>query len=301
MTRHLLDIADLGGSDLRRILELADPGAVRPVLQGGGVCLYFEKPSARTRHSAEMAVVALGGHPVHTRDDEVGLDVRESVEDVTRILAGYHRIIAARVKQHATLVRMAAVSEIPVVNMLSDRSHPLQAIADVITMERHVGPVADLRVAWIGDFNNVARSLAESVCLLGGTMVIGSPEGYGPTDSDLTRLAASPGRAIVEDSPASTVADCHVVHTDTWISMGQEAESAERLATFRPWQVDEALMARAAAGARFMHCMPAHRGEEVTAGVFDGGSSLVIAQGHARLDSARAVFSWVLDGAGAGK
>jgi ornithine carbamoyltransferase len=303
VTRHLLDIADLDAAELRNILDLAflPPERIRATLAGQGACLLFEKPSARTRHSAELAVVQLGGHPVYTREDEVGFDVRESVEDVTRILAGYHALLAARVRRHETLVRMAAVSSVPVVNLLSDTSHPLQAIADILTMEAHLGPVANLRVAWIGDFNNVARSLAEAVCHLGGTVVAGCPDGYGPTQRDLDFAAGSPGSLSWETDPRRAVRGCHAVHTDTWVSMGQESESGARMELFRPYRVDAALMAEAAPGVRFMHCMPAHRGEEVTSEVFDGPTSLVVAQGHARLPSARAAFMWVTSSTGEAK
>lgn len=294
MIRHLLEIGDLSPAELRAVVDLSstDPENLRQPLAGAGVALIFEKPSARTRHSAEIAVVQLGGHPVYTRAEEVGLDARESVEDVTRILAGYHRLLGARVFAHSTLRRMAAVSPIPVVNLLSDTAHPLQAIADIVTMETHVGPVAKMTVAWVGDFNNVARSLTEAVTALGGTMRVSTPPGHGPTGEDLARAEAAPGALVVVGSPSEAVEGCHVVHTDTWISMGQEADSDARRATFRPWQVDGALMARAP-GAYFMHCMPAHRGEEVSAEVFDGPMSLVIEQGHARLASARGAFAWL--------
>lgn len=290
---HLLDIADHGSDGVRRMLELAlDPSVVsRKPLQGLGVALLFEKPSNRTRHSMEMAVVQLGGHPVYTRGEEVGLDVRETVEDVTRILAGYHGIIAARVFDHSTVERMAAVSSVPVVNMLSDRSHPLQALADVVTMEQLVGTLDGVRVAWVGDYNNVARSLAEAVCLLGGLMSFGCPSGHDPDATELARLESLGGRVLSTRSPAEAVAGASFVHTDTWVSMGQESETAARKEVFSPYRVDSALMAQAAPGARFMHCMPAHRGDEVSAEVFDGASSLVIAQGHHRLTAARGALA----------
>lgn len=295
MTRHLLDISDLSAEQLRTILDLASapPAAAGRPLLGQGVCLLFEKPSARTRHSAEMAVVQLGGHPIYTREEEVGFDTRETVEDVTRVLAGYHRVLAARVKNHHTLVRMAAVSPVPVVNLLSDRSHPLQAIADVATMETHVGPASRVRTAWVGDFNNVARSLAQALCLLGGSLVVASPEGHGPTDEDYAFAAGTTGSLTVVSDPMRAVVGCDVVHTDTWVSMGQESDAARRIEMFRSYQVDARIMGAAADGARFMHCMPAHRGEEVTAEVFDGPASLVIVQGHTRLASARAALAWV--------
>lgn len=293
--RHFTDIASLGPDALRRVLELSTskkPQKVRP-LEGEGVALIFEKPSNRTRHSMEMAVVQLGGHPVYTRGEEVGLDVREPVEDVIRIMAGYHAVIAARVFSHSFIERMVAVSSVPIVNMLSDRAHPLQAVADIITMEENVGPVAGLTVAWLGDYNNVARSLAEAVCMLGGTISLGCPEGYDADESERARLMSLGGSVRQSTDPMKAVEGADVVHTDTWTSMGQESEEAERLEAFAPFSVTATIMANAASGARFMHCMPAYRGEEVAAEVFDGPASLAIRQGHHRLTGARGALSWV--------
>ena len=294
MTRHLVDIASLSVAELRHILDLS-VAAPKPALSGKGVALIFEKPSNRTRHSMEMAVVQLGGHPVYTRGEEIGLDVRESVEDVTRIMAGYHAVLAARVFRHSFIERMVAVSDVPVINMLSDASHPLQALADVITMEEHVGPIAQSTVAYIGDYNNVARSLAEAVCLLGGTMSLGCPSAYDADDDELARLASLGGNVRQSASPQEAIAGAHVVHTDTWISMGQEEESAMRRKIFSKYCVDASLMALAAPNAKFMHCMPAHRGEEVSADVFDGQNSVVIQQGHHRLTAARGALAWVME------
>lgn len=294
--KHLVDIASLGSETLRHILQLSvDPAvaSVRP-LSGRGVALIFEKPSNRTRHSMEMAVVQLGGHPVYTRGEEVGFDVRETVEDITRIMAGYHAVLAARVFSHSVITRMAACDVVPVINMLSDEAHPLQALADVLTMEEHVGPVNELTVGWIGDYNNVARSLAEAVCLLGGSVSLGCPNGFNASDAEIRRLQSLGGAVRQSENPADAVAGVHVVHTDTWISMGQEDESAERRKIFAPYCVTSELMSLAASGAKFMHCMPAHRGEEVTAEVFDGAHSLVIQQGHHRLTAARGAIAWVI-------
>jgi ornithine carbamoyltransferase len=240
-----------------------------------------------------MAVVQLGGHPVYTRGEEIGFDVRETVEDITKIMAGYHAVLAARVFSHSVIERMVACDVVPVVNMLSDASHPLQALADIITMEEHCGPINTLTVAWLGDYNNVARSLAEAVCLLGGTISLGCPEGYNASQEEWARLMALGGSVRQSADPMKAVEGAHVVHTDTWISMGQEAEAAERREIFSQYCVNDAVMANALPGAKFMHCMPAHRGEEVSAEVFDGASSLVIEQGHHRLTAARGALSWV--------
>ena len=199
MTRHLLDVTDLEADELRLVLDLAGrpPAELGRPLESRGAALIFEKPSLRTRHSMEMAVVQLGGHPIFTRADEIGIDVREPLEDATRILQGYHAVLAARVFSHEVLERMVAVAEVPVVNMLSDHSHPLQALADALTMERHLGPLARLSVAWVGDYNNVARSLAEVCLLLGARVRLACPFGYGPDDAELERLARLGGGCII--------------------------------------------------------------------------------------------------------
>lgn len=290
--RHLLDITDLSAGELRQVVALSI-AAPRPVLEGKGVAMIFEKASNRTRQSMEMAVVQLGGHPVYTRGEEIGFDVRETVEDVTRIMAGYHGLLAARVYSHSTVERMAKVSVVPVVNMLSDRSHPLQAVADVVTMQQHVGPIDTLKVAWVGDYNNVARSLAESVLMLGGEMAFACPTGYQPAEDERSRLSTM-GPVTVTHDPVVGVAGADVVHTDTWVSMGQEAEASERIATFASYCVDEKLMSSAAEGARFMHCMPAYRGKEVSAEVMDGPRSLAIEQGHNRLAAARGAMTFLM-------
>lgn len=296
--RHLLNISDFTQGEIRQILALSRVpiDEISPVLKGKGVALIFEKASNRTRHSMEMAVVQLGGHPVYTRGEEIGLDVRESVEDAAAILSGYHGLIAARVYAHETVARMAQVSSVPVVNMLSDWSHPLQALADVLTMEQHCGPIGDLTVSWVGDYNNVARSLAEAVLLFGGRMKICTPAKYAPDEVEVNRLKSIGGQLQVGNDPASLVADASVVHTDTWISMGQEKESDIRRADFASFQVTESLMSLAQPGAKFMHCMPAHRDEEVTAEVFDGPRSVVIAQGHNRMHSARGALAFLVKG-----
>lgn len=291
--RHLLDITDLSAGELRQVVALSI-AAPRPVLAGRGVAMIFEKASNRTRQSMEMAVVQLGGHPVYTRGEEIGFDTREPVEDVTRIMAGYHGALAARVYSHQTVVRMAEVSTVPVVNMLSDRSHPLQAVADIVTMQQHAGPIDGLTVAWVGDYNNVARSLAESVLMLGGKMAFACPHGYQPDGAESARLSAL-GSVKVTDDPVEGVDGADVVHTDTWVSMGQEAEAAERVKTFGSYCVDEKLMSRAAPGARFMHCMPAYRGKEVSAEVMDGPRSLAIEQGHNRLAAARGALTFLME------
>jgi len=295
MTSHLLDIADLAAADVRAVLDMAEmpPDKIGRPLAGHGVALLFEKPSTRTRHSMEMAVVQLGGHPVYTRGDEVGFDVREPVEDVTRILQGYHRVIAARVFEHRVLERMVDVADVPVVNMLSDRAHPLQALADALTMEQALGSLAGRTVAWVGDYNNVARSLAEVCLLLGASVRFACPFGYQWDDAEAERLQLL-GDVAMTDRPTEAVAGAAFVHADTWVSMGQEADKQERKQAFEGFTVDQAMMDVAAPDARFLHCLPAYRGLEVTADVIDGPRSVVFQQGHNRLHAARGALAFLL-------
>jgi ornithine carbamoyltransferase len=301
MTRHFLDVTDVSADEVGRILDLAERpvGALGRPLEGPagrqGAALLFEKPSTRTRHSMEMAVVQLGGHPITTRGEEIGLDTRESVEDVARILAGYHGLIAARVFDHGFLERMAAAVDVPVVNMLSDRSHPLQAFADALTMRQQLGSLEGRTVAWVGDYNNVARSLGEIGAALGMHLRYACPPGYDADEGELERLLLL-GAASVDQTgrPAEAVAGAHAVHTDTWVSMGQESDTRERRAAFEGFRVDADLMAGADASAVFMHCLPAYRDVEVSTEVIDGPRSVVFQQGHNRLHAARGVLAFLL-------
>lgn len=287
MSRDLLSIAELDAATLTALLDMAERDLGTP-LAGKGVALLFEKPSARTRNSMEMAAVQLGAHPVYIQKDEVGIGTRESVEDVARTLACYHAVIAARVARHADLEAMAAATETPVLNMLSERGHPLQALADLLTIRQLAGRIEGARVAWVGDANNVCRSLAEGCALLGAEFAVASPQGYGFTADELARM---PGvtQSVV---PAAAVAGARIVCTDVWVSMGQGDDAAKRRAVFAPYQVTAELMARGD-DARFLHCLPAHRGEEVTADVIDGPLSAVWRQAENRMHTARAALAWL--------
>lgn len=296
--RHLTEIDDLDADELGRVLELASlPDAPR-VLAGKGAALVFEKPSARTRNSMEMAVVQLGGHPVYIQGGEVGLDRRESVEDVTRTLACYHAVVGARVYDHAVVERMAAVDVVPVVNMLSDTAHPLQALADLLTLRREFGELAGRVVAYVGDANNVARSLALAGAMAGMAVRVAAPPGHTFADADRTRIesvaAAHGGALVVTDDPHRAVNGADAVYTDVWTSMGQEDEAEQRRADFAGFTVDGRLMAEARHGAIFLHCLPAHRGEEVTADVVDGPRSRVWVQAANRMHAARGLLAWLV-------
>ena len=294
--RHFLEVTDLTPVELTGVLDLAERplDLVPRVLDGKGVALLFEKPSTRTRHSSEVAVVQLGGHPVTTRADEVGLDERESTEDVTRTLQCYHAAICARVFDHRKLERMAAVARVPVINLLSDVGHPLQTVADLLTLRQCFGRLQGLRIAWIGDFSNVARSLALGATMVGATVAVSTPPGYGPTMADHDLIALHGGRLEVHRRPADAVEDADCVVTDAWYSMGQESEKQARAQAFEGYTVNSALLAFANPEAVFLHCLPAHRGQEVTDDVLDGPQSRIWPEAENRLHAARAVLAFVL-------
>ena len=296
--RHFLDVDDLEPSELARILNLATDPNPPQVLAGKGAALLFEKPSARTRSATEMAVVQLGGHALYITGAEVGLDERESVEDVTRTLACYNAVIGARVFAHSTVERMAAVSAVPIVNLLSDHAHPTQAVADLLTVRAALGHLEGLVLAYVGDANNVARSLAYAAGLSGMAVRIASPEGYGFSESALRRMRGRGCEPVQVTNPVQAVRGAHVVYTDVWASMGQEQEADKRREDFAGFTVNRALMARAASDALFLHCLPAHRGEEVEAAVIDGPQSRVWLQAANRMHAARGLLLWLMEKAG---
>jgi ornithine carbamoyltransferase len=280
--KHLLAIRDLSAGDLEAVLALSEAPFSR-VLHDQGVALYFEKPSARTRNSMEVAAAQLGGHPVYLQPDELGIGERESVEDVTRTLACYHAIIAARVFDHRLLERMAMLDAAPVLNMLSATDHPLQALADLLTIKQLLGGIEGARIAFIGEANNVARSLAEGCVLLGARLNIASPVGFG---------FGTPMPAVNQFvDPLEAVEGADIVYSDVWVSMGGK-DSRERRELFAPYQASSDLMARAP-NARFLHCLPARRGEEVTADVIDGPNSAVWRQAENRMHTARGAMLWL--------
>jgi ornithine carbamoyltransferase len=297
--RDFLEVDELSHAELATLLDTmlawkADRALVPAVLAGRGVALVFEKPSARTRNSGEMAVVGLGGHPITIRHDEISIDRRESAEDVARTLAAYHAIVAARVFDHGVLERMAAVVDVPIVNLLSDRAHPCQALADLLTIRERFGRLEGLRIGYVGDGNNVTASLAFGAALTGMELTVTSPPGY-ELDDDVVERARNLGGAIdLVADPYDAVKGVDVVYTDTWTSMGEEAEADLRREAFQGWQVDDALMAVAGPDAAFMHCLPAHRGEEVTGAVLDGPASVVWQQAANRMDAKRALFAFLV-------
>ena len=295
MIRHLLDIDDLSAPELLEVLDRCTADTPRPVLAGKGAALIFEKPSNRTRNSTEMAVVELGGHPIYLKPEEVDIDGRETAEDVARTLACFHDVIAARVFDHNVLVRMAKTDTVPVVNLLSDFSHPLQAIADLLVIREEYGSFDGIDLAWIGDYSNVARSLGLAAALVGMSIRFACPAGYAPLAEDVARFIELGAPDVVVDADPKAVVDgIDVVVTDAWYSMGQEAEKAERVPIFEPYRVNDDLMAVASDRSIFLHCLPAHRGEEVTNSVLDGPRSRVWPEAASRLPAARGALEWLL-------
>ena len=282
---NLLTISDLDANALADILTLSEAADLGKPLGGKGVALVFEKPSARTRNSMEMAVVQLGGHPVYIQGDEVGIGTREKPEDVARTLACYHSVIAARVKDHSVFAPMTAATDTPILNMLSDTDHPLQALADLLTIKQLLGRLDGARVAYVGDGNNnVSRSLAQACSLAGADLTIATPDAYRLTDLPHIHHVPDPGAAV---------AGADIVYTDVWISMGQDAEAAARREALKDYRIDARVMS-AAPNAWFMHCLPANRGEEVTDDVIDGPRSAVWRQAENRMHSARGALAWLM-------
>ena len=294
MTRHVLSMTDLTAADINEILDASERPGLEKVLAGRGAALIFEHPSARTRNASEMAVFALGGHPVTIRAEEIGIDQRESAEDVAMTLSGYHAMIGARVARHATLTRMTGAldargREVPVVNLLSDVEHPSQALADLLTIRQEFGRIEGLKVAFIGDANNVARSLAFACALTGADFRIASPEGIELSAADLSTVRELGGKLVACHDAREAAAGADVLYSDVWVSMGEESE-AEKRDAFSGFTIDDDLLELAAKDAIVLHCLPAHRGEEVTASVIDGPRSRIWRQAENRMHALRGLI-----------
>ncbi len=296
--RHLLSVADLSPAEIEGMLRRAPElkGAPAPqVLAGRTVALVFEKPSLRTRVSFDVAIHQLGGHALYLGRDEVGMGVREPVSDTARILSRYVDAIVVRTFAQATLETLAQYSSVPVINALSGAEHPCQALADLLTIQEHKGRLAGITVAYIGDGNNVAVSLAIAAASVGANFSIASPAGYElPAEAveETRRRAALTGAQVtLTDSPQQAVAGAAVVYTDVWTSMGQEAEAELRRQAFRGFRVDSELMAAAGEGALFMHPLPAHPGEEIAEGMLEHPQSVVFDQAENRLHVQRAILA----------
>ena len=294
MSKSFLEVDDLTKAELHRVLELCRDPDPPKVLRGQGIALIFEKPSNRTRNSMEMAAYQLGGHPVYIRGEEIGLDERESVEDAVTTLSAYYKCIAARVFAHKTLERMAETKGCPIINLLSDTGHPMQALADVITLVEEFGDLDGKSLAFIGDGNNVFRSLAMAAGMLGAEIRFAGPSDYRLSEIDKDRLAAIGVEVKEFDFAQEAVNGVNAVYTDVWTSMGQESESEERKKAFESFTVNSDLMSVASSDAIFLHCLPAHRGEEVTEEVLEGPMSRIWSQSENRMHAARGLLAWLL-------
>ena len=299
--RNLLSIADLSAREVDDVLTAAmalKDGADGPALAGKTLALVFEKPSLRTRVSFHVAMKQLGGDCIYLSPPEVGLGQRETPADVARVLSRYVHCIAARTFEQETVAELAAHAGIPVINALSDHEHPCQALADLLTVREKKGALPGVTLAYIGDGNNVANSLALAAGITGMHFRISSPTGYGIPEAVAVRakaLAAASGGSVEEAStPEEAVSGADVVYTDVWASMGQEREAAVRREDFAAFCVDEALMALARSDAIFMHDLPAHRGEEVTDQVMDGPQSVVFDQAENRMHAQKGLLALIL-------
>jgi ornithine carbamoyltransferase len=299
--RHLLTVGDLSPDELLLILDTADRfkrTPPRPMLAGRILALLFEKPSLRTRITFDAAMVRLGGHVQYLTQAEVGLGTREAVKDVARVLSRVVDIVAARTFSQATVEELAAYSTIPVINALSDTDHPCQALADVMTIREMCGGLHGVKVAFIGDGNNVAASLAEACSMLGVHLTLASPADFElPAEARVRSegyAERSGGSVTLVEDPVLAVHDADIIYTDVWVSMGQEREVAERREAFMPYQLNRTLLSAAPAGARIMHCLPAHRGDEITDEVIDSGAFIGFEQAENRLHTEQALVALIL-------
>ncbi len=299
---HFLDVADYSPSEIQDILDLAIKlkkeyfvGGNKPLFKGKVLALIFQKPSLRTRVSFDMAMRHMGGDALYLSPAEIGLGKRESIADVARVLSGYVQGMMARVFEHEHVIELARWSSVPVINGLSDFSHPCQAMADALTIIEKFGSLKGLNIAYVGDANNVAVSLMHISVMLGANFTIANPEGY-----DMTKVAMDTGASLAKTSgtkitylrdPHAAVKDAHVIYTDTWTSMGQEEETAKREAVFPPYQVNSRLVSEAGKDVIVMHCLPAHRNQELTDDVADGSHSVIFPQAHNRLHAQKAVLA----------
>ena len=297
--RHFLDLADFSGPSLRGIIRRAELMRQKTggagLLQGKNLALIFEKPSTRTRVSFEVGMAQMGGHAVVLSANDMQLGRGETVADTARVLSRYVDAMMLRTAEHSKLLELAAHATVPVINGLTDWSHPVQIMADIMTYEQHRGPITGKRVAWIGDGNNVANSYIHAAMLFGFDLCLATPASLAPVPEIMAwadnQGSHTGGRITVTRDSAIAVQHADLVVTDTWVSMGQ-AGAEERHAILAPYQVDAALMRLAKPDALFMHCLPAHRGEEVTAAVIDGPQSVVFDEAENRLHVQKGILAW---------
>ena len=305
MKKDFLEISDYSSDELLHLLDLAVSlkkdflkSGNKPILKDKVLGMIFQKPSLRTRVSFDMAMRHLGGDALYLSPNEIGLGQRESIADVARVLSGYVNALMARVFAHSHVQELAAWSSIPVINGLSDYNHPCQGMADALTIYETFGTLKDINVTFIGDGNNVAVSLMHICTKLGANFTIASPEGYDIVQPAIDRaleFSKTSGSSLhFLRNPHEAVKDARVIYTDTWTSMGQEAETKKRELVFPPFQVNEQLVSEAAVDVIVLHCLPAHRGQEITDAVADGPNSRLFPQAHNRLHAQKAVLVHLL-------
>jgi len=298
---NLISIRDLSPGEVEAILDRADelkarrcdPFA-RSILAGKSLAAIFEKPSTRTRVSLEVAMADLGGHALYLSSKDLQLGRGETIADTARVLSRFVHAIAARVYDHKTVEELGRYAEVPVINALSDLEHPCQILADLMTVRERFGRLAGLKVAWVGDGNNVCNSTILAAAMMGMEMAVAAPPGYEPDRKILDQAESLGGRTAVLADPLEAVRGAEVVSTDTWVSMGDEAEAAKRVEAFRRYQVNSDLLRHAKDDAIVLHCLPAHRGQEITDEVMDGPKSAILDQSENRLHSVKAVLERLL-------
>ncbi|AEB68351.1 ornithine carbamoyltransferase [Methanothrix soehngenii] len=296
---NLISIADLSGEDILRLIQSAEAFRARrgrhgQPLEGKSLAMIFEKPSTRTRVSLEVAAWELGGHPLYLSANELQLGRGETIADTARVLSRYVHGITARVHSHGTVLQLAEHASVPVINALSDWEHPLQILADLQTMSQNFQALDGLQIGWIGDGNNVCNSLILASAILRMEITVASPPGYGPKAEILEEARALGGSPRVVEEPEEAAGGADVLVTDTWVSMGDEAEEAERLRVFGRYQINSQLMDLAGDGAIALHCLPAHRGQEITDEVMDGPRSRVFDEAENRMHTSKAVMAWLM-------
>lgn len=302
--QHFLTVDALTPQQLEAVLQASRARRAHPVKDGEdppllrqSLGMLFEKPSTRTRVSFETGMTELGGHAVFLGPDDTQLDRGEPLRDTARALSGYVDAIMARVFDHDNLEELADYATVPVINGLSDNAHPCQTLADLLTIRDQFDGFEDVSVAWVGDGNNVARSFAVGAAMVGLDLTVSTPDGYGIGEDVIERAGAYGTAPTIVTDPADAVSDADVIYTDVWVSMGQEAERAEKLTAFEGFQINQGLLEHAPAGAKIMHCLPAHRGEEISDDVLESDRALVWEQAENRLHAQKGLLCYLLSSA----
>ena len=295
--KHLISMADLSNEEIIELLDMAEDlkekrlrGKVTDLLKNKSLAMIFEKSSTRTRVSFEAGMADLGGHALYLNYRDIQIGRGETVADTARVLSGYVHGITARVNSHDTVVELAEHASVPVINALSDKEHPCQILADLLTIQEYKNRLAGLKYAWIGDGNNVCNSAILGCAIVGMDIVVACPEGYEPDEDIVAQARAMGGNVTITNDPAEAAKDADVFYTDVWISMGDEDEVEKRMHDLANYQINSELVSLAKHDAIVMHCLPAHRGEEITAEVLDGPHSVVFEQAENRMHAQKALM-----------